>query len=163
MFKWFFSSFMMMTAELIIKNQLKRIKKNSSSKNCEENTDLITNGVFNQRKIVQKTLYVKGISQFSSQRLKICSCVWTVYSFQVILQLNFASAWVKFWQNLLNLWELNGLPRNIFQFFWIIDKGWCDEFDSRLNIIILRQNSKSIWVIKLSFCQNDVLIGVSIW
>ena len=41
-------------------------------------------------------------------------------------------------------------------------KGWFDEFDTRLNIII-GIFSKSIRVTKVSFCQNDVLIGGLFW
>ena len=55
----------MMTAELIIENQLKRIKKNAPSKNYEENTDLVMNGFFNQRKLYKKTLYVNCKRDFT--------------------------------------------------------------------------------------------------
>ena len=41
-------------------------------------------------------------------------------------------------------------------------RGWCIKFATGLNIIN-RQSSKSIRVIKLSFCQNDPLIAESFW
>ena len=44
----------------------------------------------------------------------------------------------------------------------IIARGWCIKFMTGLNIIN-RHSSKSIIVIKLSFCQNDPLIGESFW
>ena len=40
--------------------------------------------------------------------------------------------------------------------------GWCIKFATGLNIII-RHSSKSIIVIKLSFCQNDPPMGESFW
>jgi hypothetical protein len=41
-------------------------------------------------------------------------------------------------------------------------RGWCSKFVTGLNTVI-GCSSKSIWVIKLSFCQNDPLIGESFW
>ena len=41
-------------------------------------------------------------------------------------------------------------------------RGWCPKFATGLNIII-SHSSKSVWVIKLSFCQNDLLIEESFW
>ena len=49
--------------------------------------------------------------------------------------------------------------------FWALFfhcRDCCAKFATGLNIII-SHNSKSIWVIKLSFCQNDPLIGESFW
>ena len=42
-------------------------------------------------------------------------------------------------------------------------RGWFPNFATGLNIIYNRHSSKSISVIKLSFCQNDPLIGGSFW
>ena len=41
-------------------------------------------------------------------------------------------------------------------------RGWSPKFGSGLNITI-GCSSKSIWVIKLSFCHNDPLMGESFW
>ena len=41
-------------------------------------------------------------------------------------------------------------------------RGCCAKFATGLNIIISHK-SKSIWVIKLSFCQTDPLVGESFW
>ena len=43
-----------------------------------------------------------------------------------------------------------------------IHKGWCDEFKTRLDIIICH-SSTSLRVTKMLFCQNGVLLGRSFW
>ena len=43
-----------------------------------------------------------------------------------------------------------------------IHRGWCIKFATGLNIIN-RHISKSIWVTRLLFCQNDSPMGESFW
>jgi len=44
----------------------------------------------------------------------------------------------------------------------VISRDWSPKFATGLNMII-GCSSKRIWVIKLSFCQNDPLMGESFW
>ena len=44
----------------------------------------------------------------------------------------------------------------------VISRDWFPKFATGLNTII-SHSSKSIWLIKLSFCQNDPSMGQSFW
>ena len=44
---------------------------------------------------------------------------------------------------------------------FLLVRGWCIKFATGLNIRIAH-SSKSIWVIQLSYCQNDPLMGESL-